>query len=244
MGKLKRLGILADGVLQQDRRLCFDREKLETDILAQYNVVFNMVCKETEMLLRDGTDVIVSDRSVLDFYAYMEYQYGRIGYVWDFVVNWCRTYDTLYYLSPLKYHDDGSRPPESFRDNVDRHLCKLIGELELIHGVYVQRIDRELIFKDMLGKIKRILSDEELELFGDVLGQDCLIGGSYGFNRATKASDVDVYILSDEFADNAKLSSRLRGVFGVNIEVREITRPVWDHYVSGGFRYVTFKGIK
>lgn len=236
MGKLKRLGILAEGVFQQDRRLCFDREKLETEIMAQYNVIFNMVCRETEMLLRDGTDMILSDRSVLDFYAYMEHQYGRIDHVWQFIVEWCKTYDALYYLEPLKYHDDGSRPPEEFRDKVDSVLKRLCVELGDEHGVTVFYLNREDIYKHLLSKIKRILSEEELKMFGCVLGRDCLIGGSYAFNRATKASDVDVYILGNDFEDRPDLAKRLRGVYGVNIEVRTITKEVWDYYIAGDFR--------
>lgn len=236
MGKLKRLGILVEGVFQQDRRLCFDREKLETDILAQYNVVFNMVCKETELLLRDGTDMILSDRSVLDFYAYMEYQYGRKESVWNFVVDWCKTYDALYYLEPLKYHDDGSRPSEDFRDRVDKYLRKLIDELHEDHNINVIQIHRDHIYQDILTKIKRILSEEEINMFGIVLQQDCLVGGGYGFNRATRSSDVDIYILGDGFEDRPDLARRLRGVYGSNFEVRTVTKPVWDYYMKGGFR--------
>lgn len=241
MGKLKRLGILAEGVFQQDRRLCFDREKLETDILAQYNVIFNMVCRETEMLLRDGTDMILSDRSVLDFYAYMEYQYGRVDHVWKFVIEWCKTYDALYYLQPLKYHDDGSRPPEEFRDKVDKHLRELITELSEEHDVHVIEIDRDQIYQHLLSKIQRILSEEEIEMFATVLGRECLIGGSYAFNRATRASDVDIYILGESFDDCPDLAKRLRGVYGANFEVRTVTQEVWDYYLAGGFRLVRKK---
>ena len=96
--RLKMAQVNADGVLQLDRRFAFDRAKLETEIEAQYVFVFNMVVKENEIGLRDGTDVLVSDRSVLDFYAYMEHQYGRVHHVFEFVMEYCKTYDAIYYL--------------------------------------------------------------------------------------------------------------------------------------------------
>ena len=37
--KLKRLGVLVDGLFQQDRRLCFDRAKLETEIEALQDAI-------------------------------------------------------------------------------------------------------------------------------------------------------------------------------------------------------------
>ena len=84
--ELKKLGVYVDGVLQQDRRMVFPRDVLENAVEAQYWVISNMMAKENEMALRDGTDYLVSDRSVLDFYAYYEYQYGRSEEFFNFII--------------------------------------------------------------------------------------------------------------------------------------------------------------
>lgn len=246
LADLKRLGVLVDGVLQQDRRLMFDRPKLETDIEAQYCVIFNMVVQESAMLLKDGVEVVISDRSVLDFYAYMEHQYGRIEYIWQFVLGWCRSYEVLYYLEPLKYHNDGARPSDEFRTAVGRKIEALIDEIRAMpdSGINIQTVPREQVYPDLLRRIKRLLSEEELALMPHVAGQDILVGGSYAFNRATKFSDVDVYVLGDTVCDRPDLSKRMRGVFGADIEVRQVTQPFWDYYREGKFKLYSMSGAQ
>ena len=241
LADLKRLGVLVDGVLQQDRRLCFDRDLLETDIEAQYVVIFNMVCRESEMLLKRGVEVVISDRSVLDFYAYFEEMYGRHDYIWNFVLGWCETYEALYYLDRLNYHDDGNRPAEDFVERVDQRLRKLIAEIKTAveaggRKINLQTIPRDEVYSDILNRIKRLMTREEMELIPEVLGQDCLVGGSYAFNRATRHSDIDVYICTDKVTGVLpEHSIMMRGVFGANIEVRGVTRPIYDHYKEQGF---------
>lgn len=241
LADLKRLGVLVDGVLQQDRRLCFDRDLLETDIEAQYVVIFNMVCRESEMLLKRGVEVVISDRSVLDFYAYFEEMYGRHDYIWNFVLGWCETYEALYYLDRLNYHDDGNRPAEDFVERVDQRLRKLIAEIktEVEAGgrkINLQTIPRDEVYSDILNRIKRLMTREEMELIPEVLAQDCLVGGSYAFNRATRHSDIDVYVCTDEVTMVIpELSLKMRGVFGANIEVRGVTKAIYDHYKEQGF---------
>lgn len=248
LADLKRLGVLVDGVLQQDRRLCFDRDLLETDIEAQYVVIFNMVCRESEMLLKRGVEVVISDRSVLDFYAYFEEMYGRYDYIWKFVLGWCETYEVLYYLERLNYHDDGNRPPEDFVERVDQRLRNLIAEILRENdlgscNINLQIIPREKVYEDILHRIKRLMTREEMTLIPEVLGQDCLVGGSYAFNRATRHSDVDVYICTDTVTEVIpELSRKMRGVFGANIEVRGVTQPIYDYYKNDGFLEFKYTG--
>lgn len=232
LARLKLLGVLVDGVLQQDRRLCFDRSKLETHPEAQYAVIFNMVVKESELSCKDGVDVIVSDRSVLDFYAYYECMYGRSQYLFDFIKQWCSSYCSLYYLNPLTYQDDGSRPTNSFRLRVDECLVAIIEELSLPN---LLKVDRDSVYSNILGKIKRKLGKEELLLLPKILKSDCLVGGSYAFNRATKYSDVDIYIKGDDFHQSHDLENVLRGIFGVSMEVRFVTPDVYNYLKNQGF---------
>lgn len=232
VGKLKELGVLVDGVVQQDRRIAFDRIKLETDKEAQYWVIFNQLIKECELLLKHGTEVIVSDRSVIDFYAYYETMYGRNHVLFDFLKYWATTYDKLYFLDKLPYHNDGARPPEDFRDKVENTLRQIIKEIPNCVS-----IPREDIFQDILKQINRILSERELALIPKILERKCLIGGSYAFNRQTRYSDLDIYVIGDQFVNSfPELETRLRDTFGANFQVRQVTQPVWEYLKDEGFK--------
>lgn len=238
LADLKRLGVLVDAVLQQDRRFCFDRAKLETHKEAQYAMIFNMVVRESEMCLKDGTDVIISDRSVLDFYAYYETMYGRSDYLFDFVTNWCESYNTLYYLQPLPYVDDGARPSDEFRTKVNKTLVNLINELRgNVNNILT--ISRDGVYGDILHKIKRRMSREELGFIPIILKEDCLVGGSYAFNRATRHSDVDVYIRDTSDIDIEHAQRKLRSVFGVNIEIHVVPEPIYEYNIRQGFLSLT-----
>lgn len=231
VGKLKELGVLVDGVFQQDRRIAFDRDKLETEKEAQYWVIFNQLIKECELILKDGTDILVSDRSIVDFYAYYETMYGRDETLFNFVKYWATTYDKLYFLDKLSYQDDGSRPSEEFRDKVEDTLRKIIKE---IPNCYC--IARQDIYQDILQSIDRVLTTTELDLIPGILGQDILIGGSYAFNRQTKYSDIDIYVVGDSFINSIpELEQRLSNTFGARFEVRQVTPEVAEYLTNEGF---------
>lgn len=233
IGKLKRLGVLVDGVVQQDRRIAFDRIKLETDVEAQYWVIFNQLIKECELLLKHGTDVIVSDRSVIDFYAYYETMYGRNETMFAFLKMWATTYDCLYFLDKLDYHNDGARPPEEFRDKVEETLRKIVEEIP-----NVKRLHRDHVYQDILKQLKRCLNEEELALIPKALGvQEVLIGGSYAFNRQTRFSDVDVYIKGDGYTPCfPQMEKSLRDTFGADFSVRSVCPEVWEYLQKEGFK--------
>lgn len=238
IGKLKKLGVLVDGVVQQDRRIAFDRAFLETEKEAQYWVIFNQLIKECELLLKHGTDTIVSDRSVIDFYAYYETMYGRNKVLFDFLKYWATTYDVLFYLNPLPYHNDGARPPEEFVERVDNTLKRIIKEIP-----NVMCIDREEVYGEILKRINRVLTPYELSLIPQVLERDVLIGGSYAFNRQTRFSDIDIYVLGDEYINQLpELEKRLRDLFGANFQVRQVKGPAWDYLRREGFIHIDAEG--
>jgi len=155
--------------------------------------------------------------------------------MFEFLKWWASTYDGLYYLNPLKYDDDGSRPSDEFRMRVDETLQEIITETP-----EVIIIDREDIYASILSKIDRILTHEELCMIPKVLGQKCLLGGSYAFNRQTKQSDVDIYLLGDEYVNSQpELEQRLKNVFGGQFEVRTVKKDAWDHLLDQGFKLFT-----
>lgn len=242
LSELKRRGVNADGVIQQDRRLAFERWKLETEKEAQYWVILNMAKKEVEMQLND-VEVIVSDRSVLDFYAYLETMYGRDEMMWEFVKRWIDTYTAVYYLGPLPYENDGKRPSDEFRMKVDQKLRDLCLELIKEGKSNILKLEREKILGDILSRIgKRVLSDVDLHEVGVLLRTEgmkkVLIGGSYAFGRQTKDSDVDVYCLGKKIRRRKDLEEKLKRVFGVKFDVTEVDDRVYRYLKKQGFKEV------
>lgn len=135
-GFLKTHGIRVDGILQQDRRLPFDPALLPTHAEAQYWFITNMMTVECYLSLQKGVDCIVSDRSVVDFYAYAETQWpGQLHELRSMVKHWASTYTRLYYLPPREYDNDGVRPSDEFRRQVDSVLCALLPEFDSVKQV-------------------------------------------------------------------------------------------------------------
>lgn len=225
-GNLKREGVNADGVFQQDRRLPFDRKYLEEEIGSQFWVVLNQAVKEIEFVVGRPPKVLVSDRSVLDFYAYLSYQYDD-SILEPFVREWVETYDMLYYLEPLNYEDDGARPDDTFRKNVNEELLSLIDEWGL--DEQVKFINREDVYDDIKRQINRTMSESELKKIPHVLDVDSvLLAGSYARGTATVESDVDIYLKGDTYSvieDNELL---LKRTFGVEFDVTAVKQEMWD----------------
>lgn len=151
LAKLKKDGYTADGILQQDRRLAFDKERLDDDEDAQYWVLFNQMLKELEVTIGRPNKIVVSDRTPLDFYAYYEQLYGPDTATYSYLCKWMRDkYDVLFYLEPLELEQDGARPNNRFRMEVDELIQKYLDDVPC----KVVR-DRKLIYKRIENYVKR-----------------------------------------------------------------------------------------
>jgi predicted nucleotidyltransferase len=240
--RLKMCGTLVDGVLQQDRRFSFDRQRLEDSKLAQYSFITNQIKTECDMALRPGVDVLVSDRSPLDFYAYYEWQYGYHESWWSMVRDFCQeTFTKLYYVEPVKYENDGARLSEEGRDEADKVIRNCIARYNSEVKNSIFKIHRDDIYKDILSYLGKTLLEEDLAVIPKALGTDVLIGGSYAFNRAHKFSDVDVYVkgaqcIPQDTPFMQRYSSILKDVLGVHVEVRTVNEPVWEYLKTQGFK--------
>ncbi len=248
--RLKMRGVNADGVLQQDRRFSFARERLEDDPIAQWSFIANQIKAEADMMLRPGVDVLVSDRSPLDFYAYYHWQYGENTYLKNMVFEWCRrTFNVMYLLNPLPYVDDGARLNEEGRDVADKVLNRLVDEALQDWDLPNVRVDgdtvrREDVFSHIMSRIgDQILTEKELSLLPEITGRDeVIVGGSYAYNRATKVSDLDVYLiggwpLETGHPDMRVFETRVKDALGIRAEVRQVTKKVADHLISQGFKW-------
>lgn len=197
-GFLKEHGIRADGILQQDRRLPFPKELLETHAEAQYWFLTNMMTAENYMALQQGVDCIVSDRSVVDFFAYAETQWPSQMADWKyFVLRWASTYRALFYLKPQAYDDDGVRPSDEFRLRVDKTLQKLIQALPNVITVE----DRDEVMRYIAIDTKRLI-------FGSVAEQMTLTGSWYK-GTEKPGSDFD-FIMLDSYWESIPKSVRAK----------------------------------
>lgn len=250
--KLKMRNVNADGVLQQDRRFCFDRARLEDDPIAQWSFIANQIKAEADMMLRPGVAVLVSDRSPLDFYAYYEWQYGVNPHLKNMVFNWCQqTFEAMYLLSPLPYVDDGARLDEEGRNEADEVINRLVTEAIKEWSIPIVRVNeqgvkREDVFGHIMSRVTdKVLTQKELNLLPEIIGRDeLLVGGSYAYNRATKVSDLDVYLIGDwpletGHPDMRVYEMRIKDAFGIRAEVRQVTKKVADHLVEQGFKWIS-----
>lgn len=153
VARLKSYGLLADGVFNQDRKFSFDRALLETEEIAQHWMINNLIAKEVELSLHGDTDILVSDRTVLDLFNYYAYQYDTTlcNQLEKYIVEWAYTYDAIFYLPPLPYHADGKRPPETFRDAVDARLLSYLKSKTFKNVFFLERKD---ILSHILNKIE------------------------------------------------------------------------------------------
>lgn len=251
--KLKLRGVHVDGILQQDRRFSFERARLEDDPMAQWSFIANQIKAEADMALRPGVDVIVSDRSPLDFYAYYEWQYGENVHLRNAVLDFCkRTYTRMYVMDPMPYVDDGARLDEKGRNEADDVIRKVAAEAEENWDVPIRWVTphsglkREKVYWDICRQIgEKLLTEEELQLLPHILGKpDLLVGGSYAYSRATKFSDLDVYLIGEESIPTgdpsmAPFEMLIKDALGIRAEVRQVNKVVADHLVQQGFKWVS-----
>jgi nicotinamide riboside kinase len=93
-----------------------------------------------ELDLSNNVDVLISDRSLLDHWAYTLHLFGReldeegLRQLYEaFVVDHCRHYDVLFFL-PIEFAviDDGTREGDSrFQAEIEQCMLDLIGEYQI-----------------------------------------------------------------------------------------------------------------
>jgi predicted nucleotidyltransferase len=163
--------------------------------------------------------------------------YGHDTRLFGFVARWCETYTKLYYLPPLPYVDDKARPSDAFRLKVDKSLHKLAG---LMPNTF--EMDSSIVLDSILEEIGKKLSYVDLSVIPHVIDVDrILVGGSYAFNRATKWSDLDVYVLAgDNTSTKESMVSALVSVLGIKVDLHLVAGlVVWDYLLKQGFKEIT-----
>jgi len=115
--KLNRIG--TGYVNDVARSIPFDPMLLDDNPDARLYVLFRQIEAECAMLVRADAEIIVCERSVMDWYAYYEWTLRKLGRpmslsIRELVRNWASSYDTLILLptADAPYHKDGFRPED------------------------------------------------------------------------------------------------------------------------------------
>lgn len=132
-GLLKVAGVHVETVISGDRRLPFPADRLEDTLDAQAYVIVNQARLELDRSCTQGIDVVLSDRSVVDFLIYARETFPN---AWDsvvmrsleaFVKSWQLTYDQLFYVPMRAQYDTvEARPSESFARRVDDAIVRYL----------------------------------------------------------------------------------------------------------------------
>jgi len=210
VSRLKSYSILADGLFSQDRKFSFDRKYLPTEA-AQNMMITNLISKEVDLSLHGDVEVLITDRTPIDLFAYYAHQYDTplSRACWAYAKEWAKTYTQLYYLAPLPFQDDGKRPADDFRLQVDEKLKELIQEVP-----NVVEIGRHDVLNSILNHIgfdkpsvKMTLEDTDAQTISDQLNKIVIV--KEGGNKDV-VSDYDMWIvdpLSIKSGGNAFLMS-------------------------------------
>lgn len=146
VGNLRKKGLHIEGITSSDRIYPFEQGKLDYLDSAQSYVIIQQAFLELRSEVRSDIDIILSDRSLLDFFAYYEYCFPETIHPYflslkSLIEHWMESYEEIYYVDPLPWVDDKKRPNDEFRMNVDKILKSYISNYSNI--IHVQEDDRE-----------------------------------------------------------------------------------------------------
>ncbi len=134
--RLKRLDLAVE-LVKEVARACPLPINRNTTVEAQAWILHSQIAEE--IVAADRYDVVVSDRSVLDNYAYLVHQAGRHPAYAPLVREWMATYDAVFkvpIVEPPAF--DGTRDTsETFQLEVDALIERLLDEF----GIACHRLD-------------------------------------------------------------------------------------------------------
>lgn len=146
VGNLRKQGLHIEGITSSDRIYPFEQKKLDYLDSAQAYVILQQAFLELRSEVRDDIDILVADRSVLDFFAYYDYCFPDTVHPYyqaltALIPHWMKSYTEVYYVDPLPWVNDNKRPNDEFRLGVDNVLKSYIKNYPNI--IYVQEFNRE-----------------------------------------------------------------------------------------------------
>lgn len=246
--RLKKAGVTCDGVLQQDRRISFDPKLLDINELAQFSIISNQMKMEADICMAPGVEMVVSDRSPLDLYAYHLATFGGNKYLSQLVHDWCEnTFEKLFVLRPVKYEKTPARTiTHEFRMQVFEHLMLHVAaytgdnlEIEPENKIEAKAWRKELPFRIVrMSGHSIVFNDQIVYYIKQYMHCPVLLGGSFAFSRASQNSDIDIYVMQDDL-EKIKIQG-LSDALGKDIEVHSVPNvEVWNYLIDEGFKLVS-----
>lgn len=245
VSRLKSYSVLADGVFSQDRKFSFDKAHLATEEIAQQWMVNNLIAKETDTILHEDIDVLITDRSALDLMSYYALQFpesrtmkAMLGYVTEYL----QTYSALYYLPPLPFQDDGKRPGDAFRKSVDTQLVRMIAALPEHVKSKVKFLERNKVLEDVMMTVgvkkpnsKYQLDPDDMQFLANRTGL-VLHRTARSFRKEPDVlSDNDIFVEATD-VEKATLVTTARSNFGpwVTVDIVPIDKgfPITDEFLT------------
>lgn len=139
--RLKRLDLSID-LVKEVARLCPLPINRETTAEAQAWILHQQI--NEEIVAASRYDIVVSDRAVLDNYAYMVHQVGPHPAYEPLVRFWMRTYDAVFkvpIIAPPSF--DGTRDTSAiFQREVDELIGELVEQFE-VPCHFLDPVDRD-----------------------------------------------------------------------------------------------------
>ena len=153
--RLKRLDLGVD-LVKEVARACPLPINKDTTLEAQSWILHTQIAEEIAAASR--YDVVVSDRSVLDNYAYLVHQAGRRPEYDALVGEWMNSYGGLFKVPILEAPSfDGTRDTSvTFQNEVDAIIDELLGVFDVAH----HRLDP----RDRDGWVDAVMSAMEMPL--------------------------------------------------------------------------------
>lgn len=223
VGRLKSYGILADGLFSQDRKFSFDKKYIESEA-AQNWMVANLISKEVDIVLHGDVEVFITDRTPIDLFAYYAYQHDTelSRACWAYALEWAKTYDALYYLAPLPYHDDGKRPSDDFRNAVDDVLVNRL----LPQVPNVKKLSRHGVLNDVLTmigfdkpEVKMDFTKDDAQALANHLKLRVVVKHRKGIEDALSDYDVWLLVPNPLTFDVEAVRNYVKGVFGQFVDL-------------------------
>jgi hypothetical protein len=165
--ELRKIAIDADVVCEISRRSPFPINEATTRY-GQLWILNAQMQQELECGLR--SKVVVSDRSVLDNYAYMVRAVGRQLYLHPLLREWLPTYDVLFHVPMVEEHvvpDTVRAPSPAFRREIDKLILGLLEEFEIEKRVVRLPPERDRHIEIILETLRdrHVIPPEEAKLF-------------------------------------------------------------------------------
>lgn len=123
VGRLKKSGIRAEGVVSTDRKFNYTHEQLIQSEDVQCNIIFNQLANESYWSARKDVDVLILDRSPVDLICYYHASFPEQSKKFEcmtaLALEWQKQYTRIFYVPTLPREEDGKRPDEKFIKEAD-----------------------------------------------------------------------------------------------------------------------------